>query len=1026
MKGYLVIALAVICAACGRTRSSSTVLYFSKDTTGNYATALRNIGAKNGWNIIVTADEQYLHEDSLANMSALFLPFSSLNLLDYRSVPGVKRYLEAGGGGIVTVADSVLKQQGWHWLQQWDKQQDGTEWAVDKGRIKRVPKDVNEETLQQALTYAMGDNKMPDYEKATTLNVPDSSRYARIVLTEGFDEPLQMAVLPNNNVVIVERKGAVKLYDAQAQQTKTIANLNVYYGIEDGLLGVIADPGYVQNHWIYLYYAPAGSDSLDRLSRFELVDDSLSLASEKVLLEIPTQHTFCCHSAGGMAFGPDSLLYVSIGDNTNADDPFKEGYTPVDERPGRELADDQATAANTNDLRGKILRIKPESNGTYTVPEGNLFPKGTPKTKPEIYIMGMRNPYRLTIDQKTNILYWGEVGPDTKVRGKNGYLLSYDELNRAANPGFYGWPYFIGDNEIFPMYDYATKKEGPGKDPSRPINDSKNNTGLQELPPAQPAMIWYGKDFSREFPLVGSGGASLMAGPVYYSDHFNDAPFKLSDYYNGKLFIYEWIRHWIMAVTLDSAGNYVRMEPFLPHLSFAAPMDVKFGPDGAMYVLEYGTNWFSKNTDAKLVRIEYQEGNRNPVAIADIDKVYGAVPLTVKLSAEKSFDHDKGDQLSYQWKIDNETRDGDTQQFTFEKAGGHQVSLTVSDDKGGKTTVTRQVFAGNEPPDVKIITSSNKTFYWDNSRFDYRVEISDREDGNAGAGATKVTFGYIPRNEDAAGVVDGTRDANSINYSSAIHTMASLDCNACHSIDKTSVGPSFTAVAERYAGKPGVVERLAQKIIEGGSGVWGDRAMTPHPALSKTDAAQLVQYILSLSNQSKSFGMVDTLLLNEHLGKSRRGSYLLTAAYSDKGANGIKSLTGNDFILLRSPFVEAESFDGGNARIGTITNPAQSYIVGANDGTFVIFKQIDLTDVKQLRYRVMAHNGGKIEVHAGSADGELISSIDIPAGGTSASWKDVTAPITAKPVQDLYFIFKGTGTQKQNLFDIDWIYFSNK
>ena len=97
----------------------------------------------------------------------------------------------------------------------------------------------------------------PTDSPANTSKAPDSSRYAKTVLAQGLDEPLQMAVLPNNNVVIVERKGAVKLYNAQAKQTKTIASLNVYYGIEDGLLGVVADPGFKNNHWIYLYYAPA-------------------------------------------------------------------------------------------------------------------------------------------------------------------------------------------------------------------------------------------------------------------------------------------------------------------------------------------------------------------------------------------------------------------------------------------------------------------------------------------------------------------------------------------------------------------------------------------------------------------------------------------------------------------------------------------------------------------------------------------------------------------------------------------------
>ena len=79
-------------------------------------------------------------------------------------------------------------------------------------------------------------------------------------------------------------------------------------------------------------------------------------------------------------------------------------------------------AGNTNDLRGKILRIHPEDDGTYTIPEGNLFPKGTEKTRPEIYVMGDRNPWRISIDSKTGYIYWGEVGPDasedTKFRCK--------------------------------------------------------------------------------------------------------------------------------------------------------------------------------------------------------------------------------------------------------------------------------------------------------------------------------------------------------------------------------------------------------------------------------------------------------------------------------------------------------------------------------------------------------------------------------------------------------------------------------
>ena len=58
------------------------------------------------------------------------------------------------------------------------------------------------------------------------------------------------------------------------------------------------------------------------------------------------------------------------------------------------------------------MRIRVKDDGTYEIPDGNLFPKGTDKTRPEIYVMGNRNPYRISVDQKNSNLYWGEVGPD--------------------------------------------------------------------------------------------------------------------------------------------------------------------------------------------------------------------------------------------------------------------------------------------------------------------------------------------------------------------------------------------------------------------------------------------------------------------------------------------------------------------------------------------------------------------------------------------------------------------------------------
>jgi cytochrome c len=1032
IKGYtiLVLIISLLIVSCSKTRQSEKILYFSLNNQDKFSKELKNTGNSSNWEVIVTGNEQYLSDDSLSQISAIILSYSSLNGLGHRSIPALKRYMEAGGGGIVIHSDTLLNQKGWPWLQSWDEEEEGSEWTMDQGRLVKLEENYSHEDLEKGLSYAIGRNNPPDYSKAATLNVPDSSRYTRTVLAQGLDEPLEMALLPDNDVLFIERKGGVKIYDDETKELKTIANFEVFSGIEDGLLGVTADPGFSANNWLYFYYSVAGDREVNRLSRFELIGDSLAQASEKILLEIPTQRIYCCHSAGYLAFDAQGHLYLSTGDNTNAEDPLVEGYPPVDERPGHELADDQATAANTDNLKGKILRIIPQDDGTYAIPEGNLFPKDGSRGRPEIYIMGSRNPFRFTVDKKKNIVYWGDVGPDTKVKSENGEFMSYDEINQANNPGFYGWPYFLGNNQAFPHYDYATKQEGPKKDPAKPVNDSPNNTGERILPPAQGAMIWYGKGNSGDFPLVGNGGASAMVGPVYYSDLYSNAPFKLSDYYHGKLIIYEWIRGWMMAVTLDENGNFLRMEPFLDHLEFAAPVDVQINQDGAVYVLEYGTNWFSKNTDAQLVRIEFKEGNRNPVAEISMDKQYGSTPLTVQLSARKSLDHDGNDKLQYHWSIEGKKLEGETVEYTFTHHGVHKVELTVTDDNGGIGTATSQIYAGNTPPEIQIKTSANRSFYWDNSMLDYRIEVKDEEDLEINPDNLNISFGYVPRGKDVAVILSGDQITVDLQFIKGQQMIASMDCKACHAMDQISVGPSYLAISQRYAGEKEAVKKLSAKIIEGGSGVWGAHFMSPHPELSTEDAGEMVDYILSLAHKGETgkLPLKDTIVLKEHIGQGIEGSYLLNASYTDNGANGIEPLESRAHITLNNPYVQAEDFDKGNVGIGTnTTNEFYAYVRAAHKG-HMEFEQIDLKWVKKLRFRIQPIAEGKIEVRLDEINGSVISSVSIPANpeGTGA-WKEITAPLKeTKGIHDLYFVFINPEGKEEHLFNIDWIYFSDK
>ena len=226
----------------------------------------------------------------------------------------------------------------------------------------------------------------------------DTNRLVKIELASYLEEPMEIAITNEGRVIIIERKGAIKMFLPEENQVKQIASLPVHTGHEDGLIGVALDPQYEKNNFVYFYYSPAGEKPIQRVSRFVLQQDSLLLTSEKILLEIPTQRLECCNSAGSLAFGPQGNLFIAIGDNTNPHNPGY--YNSIDERKGREYWDAQRTAGNTNDFRGKILRIHPEPDGTYTIPEGNLFPKGTPGTKPEIYVMGCRNPYRIGVDIK--------------------------------------------------------------------------------------------------------------------------------------------------------------------------------------------------------------------------------------------------------------------------------------------------------------------------------------------------------------------------------------------------------------------------------------------------------------------------------------------------------------------------------------------------------------------------------------------------------------------------------------------------
>ena len=892
--------------------------------------------------------------------------------------------------------------------------------------------------LLGGLRYAMGRGAI-DFSRAR----PEENRFTKVVLAEKLEEPVELAVLPDARVLFIERAGYVNLYTPATGRARRIATIPVSTKYtdgsraEDGLLGLAADPGFATNGWVYLYYSPAGPEPKNVLARYKLTGNLLDLRSRKVLLEVGVQREQCCHTGGSIAFDGKGNLYLSTGDNTN---PFAIGYAPIDERPGRSPWDAQKSSANTNDLRGKIIRIHPEPDGTYTIPEGNLFPPGTAKTRPEIYTMGHRNPYRISVDARTGFVYWGDVGPDANVDSAGRGPRGYDEIGQARRAGNFGWPHFVGDNKAYnrtTFLDSVRVAAGEPFDPARPINSSPNNTGLTELPPARGAFIWYPYAPSPEFPLVGSGGRTAMAGPVFRRDELRGAARPFPQWYDGKLFIYEWMRGWIMAVTMDATGDLASMERFMPSQKFSNPIDMQFGPNGDLYVLEYGTGWFKANDDARLVRIAYNGGNRKPVIAAAADRAAGALPMRVALSSAGTTDLDE-DSLRYVWTIAR--RNGTVVQtltepnpsFTFTRPGTYTASLAVTDPQGARSTTAVQIAVGNEPPTVDVdLVGSNQSFFFPGIPVNYAVRVTDREDGSLPNGTiparrVRVTAQYLKDGPTSSAAATALRSSESA-IATGRRLIEGSTCLSCHQVNGTSIGPSYMAVARKYHDDSTATARLVRKIREGGSGVWGTVSMPGHPQFTDAQAAAMVAYIRGLADPATSAPSLPdrgAYLPPAGSGDGPNGVVMLRATYTDRGANGMPAITDEKTIVLRSPTVVVASgeLSEGASKQSEPGMPVEITIANRS-GASVALKQLDLTGVAAVEFSTLAPArfqaaGGKVEVHLDSATGALLGESELIRRTADPSARPSRLRTTLRPVSglhDVYLVFRNPEAKSDQL-----------
>ena len=457
-------------------------------------------------------------------------------------------------------------------------------------KFQKPGKSGSKAMLPMTAAFAFSLFQLPAVAAFTYKDCPDLAPkdFTSEILTsnatdKNLEEPMKMAfdmdAQGNVDVYFTQRQGLFRKYDGLKKATVDLADFAAYpnftkefSGGSDGLLGVALDPAFKANHWVYLYV----STNVDwRVSRFTLNGEKLDMASEKVLIKI-VQAQNSQHPGGALQFDTKGDLWITVGDNHK-----------------------EWPAANTNDLRGKILRIHPNADGTYTNPDGNLFPVGTDKTRPEIYIMGNRNPYTLTLDSVRHAIAWGDVGPD--------HSALEEEHDFASKPGFHGWPFYAGNQ--------LPQGKGAGT-PAAPINNDPANTGLANLPPAIPGFDNYKESCS-------------ITGPVYYYNPASPSKVKMPPHFNGMWFVSDFSHFAVEALVLDGPGNAIlSRQPVFADMKLNGILDFQAGPDGAFYFVNYA-GYRSVTSATGLVRIVYN-GTCRPGTVSSVNRpewVVGAIQL---------------------------------------------------------------------------------------------------------------------------------------------------------------------------------------------------------------------------------------------------------------------------------------------------------------------------------------------------------------------------------------------------------------
>ena len=370
---------------------------------------------------------------------------------------------------------------------------------------------------------------------------PPDTEFEKVTLNARPGEPMDLAVLPDGRVLHVTRPGVVWLHDPTNGVNSIVGEFDLYQHDEEGLQNIALDPNFERNRWVYLYYSPPLDTPLDDPDTPDVNEGDAPFEGTQAdwdrfkgylqLSRFKFQRDRIDHEQRGEdhpgAGRPRHLLPRRRRHRLRR----RREPLPLDRRRhepvlvGRVHADRRAAgsqsrlrrpahSANTNDLRGKIIRITPKKGGGYTVPMGNLFAPGTPLTKPEIYVMGFRNPFRIELTRRSGDLFVADYSPDANepnpLRGPAG-PGQVDDRARGSQLRLAVLRHRRAAVRGLRLRHRRLRRAVQLRRSCERVAAQHGHDGASAV--VQPD-VWYSYGPSAEFPELETGGIGPMAGPA--------------------------------------------------------------------------------------------------------------------------------------------------------------------------------------------------------------------------------------------------------------------------------------------------------------------------------------------------------------------------------------------------------------------------------------------------------------------------------------------------------------------------------